>query len=210
MPRFEDLLVEALPHMRAFARSLTTDHALADDLVQEAATRALANRDSYEPGTNFRGWVFTILRNTFYSEQRRKWRKSETNDDVAMEAHADIGGQQAGLEMDDFKRAFARLPPEQREALILVGACGFEYEQAAAVIGCAPGTVKSRVSRARRDLRAMLDRDDVGSRRGTPPAGANDTMAEIERQISYAFKSSCPEPGETPPAETRRARAVAS
>ncbi|SDH21358.1 sigma-70 family RNA polymerase sigma factor [Roseospirillum parvum] len=161
MPSFDQQLIDALPHLRAFARSLTPDRALADDLAQEAATRALANRRSYRPGSNFRAWVFTILRNAFYSEHRRKWRTSEQTDEAAMLAHGEPGRQQAHLELDDFRRTFGCLPAEQREALVLVGACGFGIEQAAEVAGCAPGTVKSRVSRGRRELKARLDGDAV-------------------------------------------------
>jgi RNA polymerase sigma-70 factor (ECF subfamily) len=186
MPSFNDDLIEALPHMRAFAHSLTNDRALADDLAQEAATRALANRDSYQPGTNFRGWVFTILRNAFYSEHRRKWRKSEDGDEDAMLAHGEPSGQQARLELDDFRRAFAHLPEDQREAMVLVGGCGFEYEQAAEVMDCAPGTVKSRVSRGRRDLKAILERDQLDQpRRPTDAPAPDDSLTgEIDRQLA--------------------------
>ncbi|WP_299441991.1 sigma-70 family RNA polymerase sigma factor [uncultured Rhodospira sp.] len=188
MPSFNQELVDALPHMRAFAHSLTNDQALADDLAQEAATRALANQDSYQPGTNFRGWVFTILRNAFYSEHRRKWRKSEQADEDAMLSHGEPSGQHASLELDDFKRAFVCLPEEQREAMVLVGACGFEYEQAAEIAGCAPGTIKSRVSRGRRDVKAVLDDDTVVRPRA--PAGTptphDDLMDEIDTQLGLA------------------------
>jgi len=186
MPSFNDDLIDALPHLRAFAHSLTNDRALADDLAQEAATRALANRDSYQPGTNFRGWVFTILRNAFYSEHRRKWRKSEDGDEDAMLAHGEPSGQHARLELDDFRRAFAHLPEDQREAMVLVGGCGFEYEQAAEVMDCAPGTVKSRVSRGRRDLKAILERDQLDQPREPTDAPAPDDslMGEIDRQLA--------------------------
>ena len=194
MPSFNDDLIEALPHMRAFAHSLTNDRALADDLAQEAATRALAKRDSYQPGTNFRGWVFTILRNAFYSEHRRKWRKSEEGDEDAMIAHGEPSGQHARLELDDFRRAFAHLPADQREAMILVGGCGFEYEQAAEVMGCAAGTVKSRVSRGRRDLKAILERDALDQPRQPTDAPAPDDsmMADIDRQIAMTAKEAAP------------------
>jgi len=190
MPSFNQNLIDALPHLRAFARSLTQDRALADDLAQEAATRALANRDSFQPGTNFRGWVFTILRNAFYSEHRRKWRRSEQADDEAMLSYGEPSGQHSRLELDDFRRAFARLPEEQREALVLVGACGFDYEQAAEVAGCATGTIKSRVSRGRGEIKARLDDDALDLPRtpaGAPPAH-DSLMAEIDRQLGVAAK----------------------
>ncbi|MQX35856.1 sigma-70 family RNA polymerase sigma factor [Roseospira navarrensis] len=179
MASFNDQLIDALPHMRAFAHSLTNDRALADDIAQEAATRALANVESYQPGTNFRGWVFTILRNTFYSEHRRKWRKSEQSDEDAMLAHGEPSHQQAHMEMDDFRRAFARLPEEQREAMVLVGACGFEYEQAAEVVGCAAGTMKSRVSRGRRDVKALLEHDQLDQ-----PRAAADAAPALDKAVA--------------------------
>ncbi|MBK1666203.1 RNA polymerase subunit sigma-70 [Rhodospirillum rubrum] len=156
---FNKLLIDSLPHMRAFARSLTDDRALADDLAQEAATRALANRDSYHAGTNFRAWIFTIVRNCFYSEHRRKWRRMEKGNEDAMIRAGAPETQESGLRMEDFKRGFTLLSEEQREALVLVGACGFDYQQAAEIAGCAVGTMKSRVSRARAELRTMLDED---------------------------------------------------
>ncbi|KAA5605984.1 sigma-70 family RNA polymerase sigma factor [Roseospira marina] len=185
MSSFNQELIEALPHMRAFAHSLTNDRALADDLAQEAATRALANKDAYQAGTNFRGWVFTILRNAFYSEHRRKWRKSEQSDEEAMLAFGEPSGQHAQLELDDFKRAFAHLPHEQREAMVLVGACGFEYEQAAEIVGCAPGTIKSRVSRGRRDVKAYLDGNALTEPRGAAARSPKQRrmMAEFDRQV---------------------------
>ncbi|MBK5955767.1 RNA polymerase subunit sigma-70 [Rhodospirillum rubrum] len=156
---FNKLLIDSLPHMRALARSLTDDRALADDLAQEAATRALANRDSYHAGTNFRAWIFTIVRNCFYSEHRRKWRRMEKGNEDAMIRAGAPETQESGLRMEDFKRGFTLLSEEQREALVLVGACGFDYQQAAEIAGCAVGTMKSRVSRARAELRTMLDED---------------------------------------------------
>jgi len=188
MPSFNQNLIDVLPHLRAFAHSLTDDQALADDLAQEAATRALASRASYQPGTNFRAWVFTILRNAFYSEHRRKWRKSEQADDEALLSCGEPSRQQGILELDDFKRAFARLPAEQREAMVLVGACGFEYEQAAKVVGCAPGTIKSRVSRGRRDVKALLEADAVDLPRATKAKTPVQVrlMREIDHQIGLA------------------------
>ncbi|MBB4265918.1 sigma-70 family RNA polymerase sigma factor [Roseospira visakhapatnamensis] len=188
MSSFNQDLIDALPHMRAFAYSLTSDRALADDLAQEAATRALSNSDSFQPGTNFRAWVFTIVRNTFYSEFRRSWRRHEQADEDGMLRASEPSSQQAALELDDFRRAFACLTDEQREVLVLVGAAGFDYEQAAAIAGCATGTVKSRVSRARRELRTLLESDALsGPRR---PIGDNDgLMADIDRQLGLVAET---------------------
>jgi len=154
-----DDLIAAVPMLRAFARSLSGNRDRADDLVQETLTRALANLDKFQVGTNLHAWLVTILRNQFYSEGRKKRREVE-----------DVGGLLAGqlsvapdqlgrLEMDDFRRALQTIPDEQREALVLVGASGFSYEEAADIVGVRVGTIKSRVSRARARLEEMLEGD---------------------------------------------------
>jgi len=153
---FKNELVENLPHLRAFAHLIARNHALAEDLVQDTIVRALANRHQFKPGTNLKGWLIIILRNRFFNEMRRSSRKSE----VGMEHQGDLaavsGGQEIGVEIRDFNRAFRKLPPTQREALVLVGASGFSYEEAAEITGCPVGTMKSRVSRARAELEASL------------------------------------------------------
>ena len=111
MSSFNEQLVALLPHMRAFALSMTRDRAFADDIAQEAAARALANRDSYRPDTNFKAWVFTILRNALYSESQRHWRHKERSDEEAMLACGSGGGQEARLEMGRF-HACLRVPAE--------------------------------------------------------------------------------------------------
>jgi RNA polymerase sigma-70 factor (ECF subfamily) len=186
LPRatFNRLLTENLSHMRAFARSLTDDRAMADDLAQEAATRALSSRGSYHAGTNFRAWVFTIVRNCFYSEHRRKWRGMEKGNEEAMLRAGSPETQESGLRLEDFKRGFAMLSEEQREALVLVGACGFDYQQAAEVSGCAVGTMKSRVSRARSELRSLLDEDSLtGSRADFAAASGGDFERQMDRSL---------------------------
>jgi RNA polymerase sigma-70 factor, ECF subfamily len=152
----EQEILACLPHLRAFARSLAGDRDRADDLVQDAILRALGAADQFEPGSNFKAWIFTILRNLYFNEFRRNPSLFRPLEAADMEIHATSPAQHAGLEFDDFRRAFNKLPPEQREALVLVGADGFKYEEAAAICGCAVGTIKSRVSRARRDLQALL------------------------------------------------------
>jgi len=147
---FQDLLVEHLPHLRAFARLLARDRALADDLVQETALRALCNVDKFAPGTNMKAWLSTILRNLFYSELRSRSRAAAYAALPKPMGHA--GEQEAQITMRDFERVFHALPAVQREALSLVGASGFSYEEAAEIVGCAQGTVKSRVCRARIEL----------------------------------------------------------
>jgi len=150
-------VIEQLPHLRAFAVLLTHDRSLADDLVQEAAVRALAHADQFRPGTNFKAWITTILRNSYYNVMRRRSRVAPMSA-VAPDAEPiTSGGQEENLGLRDFERAFKRLPHSQREALLLVGASGFSYEAAAEVAGCALGTMKSRVARGRNRLARLLD-----------------------------------------------------
>ncbi|ARC90584.1 RNA polymerase sigma factor [Rhodovulum sp. MB263] len=153
-------LVTHLPAMRAFALSLTRNSATADDLVQDAIVKAWSNFDKFEPGTNLRAWLFTILRNTYYSMHRKRRREVE-DPDGALAAHLSEKPHHDGrLALEDFKVAFVKLPDEQREALILVGAEGFSYEEAAATCGCAVGTIKSRVNRARVRLAELMHLND--------------------------------------------------
>jgi len=161
------LLVEMLGDLRAFARFLTKDPVRADDLVQEGIVRGLASAHLFQPGTNFKAWIFTILRNAFYSEGRRNSRYTclPKLDEVAADADQD-----GILEMADFKRAFWQLSPDHREILILIGPSGLSYEDAAQVCNCPVGTVKSRASRARRDLLKIIEMEElVVSRRAIAP-----------------------------------------
>lgn len=163
-------VVTVMPHLRAFARFLTGNRERADDLVQDAVVRCLQAAHQFQPGTNFKAWMFTILRNLFYNEGRKNRIKIDPLDDVNAGAHAMPPDQQAGLEFDDFRRAFWLLNEEQREVLILVGASGLSYDEAAAICGVAVGTIKSRVSRARAQLAKILDDGDLGSRTGSSRA----------------------------------------
>ncbi|WP_112323565.1 RNA polymerase sigma factor [Oceanibium sediminis] len=153
-------LVEHLPAMRAFARSLTRDHSAADDLVQDTVVKAWGNMDKYKPGTNLKAWLFTILRNTFYSSIRKgKWEVEDVDD--VMAGRLSVKPEHDGrLAMEEFRDAFSTLPDDQREALILVGASGFSYEEAAQMCDCAIGTIKSRVNRGRRKLQELLKLGD--------------------------------------------------
>ena len=137
--------------------------------MQETILKAWSNLDRFERGTNMRAWLFTILRNTFYSEKRKRRREVEDVDGKYAAQLVDAANPSGAFEMRDFQSAFAKLPPEQREALTLVGGSGFSYEEAAEVCDCAVGTVKSRVARARSRLAEMLgdrdeDRDDAPGR----------------------------------------------
>ena len=155
--RFKSELVQLIPHLRAFARTLTGDPTQADDLAQDAMMKAWDARASFQLGTNMKAWTFMILRNQFYSDKRRSWRQSQLDQEAAERTLVAVDDPSAPLALDELRRALATLPEEQREALVLVGAGGFAYEEAAEICGCAVGTVKSRVSRARRALQASLD-----------------------------------------------------
>ncbi len=152
-----DELVGALPMLRAFARSLSGNRDRADDLVQETVMRALANRDKFQEGTNLHAWLVTILRNQYYSEVRKRRREVEDAEGTHASRLSTIAAQPGHLELDDFLRAMQLLPDEQREALVLIGASGFSYEEAAEICGVRVGTVKSRVSRARSRLDEILN-----------------------------------------------------
>jgi len=169
-----DDMVALVPQLNSFARSLTRDGVRAEDLVQEALMRAFNNIDRFRPGTNLKAWLFTIVRNEHYSQlRRRKFEAHGVDTDLLPEPSVppDHDGK---LELRDLNRALASLSPGQRTALILVSASGFSYEEAATICGCAVGTIKSRVARARETLLQMLD--------GTLPIPQGE--AEDERMIS--------------------------
>ena len=160
-PSVRDAMLAAVPSLRAFAISLSGNVDRADDLVQETLLRAMANIDSFEPGTNMSAWLFTILRNLFRSEYRKRRREVEGADGRHVDSLKSAPQQHSRLEFEEFRRALAKLLPHQREALILVGASGFSYEEAAAVCDCAAGTIKSRVNRARARLSKLLTIDSA-------------------------------------------------
>jgi RNA polymerase sigma-70 factor, ECF subfamily len=154
--RFADLVVPVIPDLRAFARFLARDADFADELVQETIAKALAAQTQFLPGTKLKAWLFTILRNVFYSQLRHRRRGPGF---VAAEAAAQISvppTQDAQLHFADLQRALSRLSDQQREALTLVGADGMSYQDAAAICRCSVGTLKSRVSRARAELLRLL------------------------------------------------------
>jgi RNA polymerase sigma-70 factor (ECF subfamily) len=159
-PTLRDTMLAAVPSLRAFAISLSGNVDRADDLVQETLLRALANINSFEPGTNMSAWLFTILRNLFRSEYRKRRREVEDADGSYAETLKSQPEQTGHVEFQEFRVALAKLPDDQREALILVGASGFSYEEAAEICGCAVGTIKSRVNRARTRLANLLSIDN--------------------------------------------------
>ena len=156
-----DGLIGNIPSLRAFAYSLCGNATRADDLVQETMVKAWSNRDKFRPGTNMRAWLFTILRNSYYSELRKTRNEVEDADGALTERLTDLPAHDGRLAMRDFRAALATLGDDQREALILVGASGFSYEEAAEICGVAPGTIKSRVSRARARLAELLEGGDA-------------------------------------------------
>jgi RNA polymerase sigma-70 factor, ECF subfamily len=169
-PSLREAMLAAVPSLRAFAISLSGNIDRADDLVQETLLRAIANIDSFQPGTNMSAWMFTILRNLFRSEYRKRRREVEDTDGSYAESLKSHPEQNSRLEFQEFRAALAKLPPDQREALILVGASGFSYEEAAAICECAVGTIKSRVNRARTrlaDLLAIEGAEDFGPDQST-------------------------------------------
>ncbi|MXN63639.1 RNA polymerase sigma factor [Stappia sp. GBMRC 2046] len=158
-PSFKREMLAALPNLRAFAMSLCGRQDQADDLLQDTVMKAWAKQESFTPGTNIKAWLFTILRNEFYSQMRKRGREV-CDPDGAMTANLSVHADQHGrLDLEDFKSALSKIPEDQREALILVGASGFSYEEAAEICGCAVGTIKSRVNRARKYLQETLEVD---------------------------------------------------
>ena len=167
---FKREMLPAIPALRSFARGLCGNRDLADDLAQEALLKAWAARTSFRPGTNFKAWLFTILRNHFYSQGRRASRFAAWDPDLADRILVPPPDQGVAIHFADLERGLGRLPLSQREALVLVVTHGLQYEEAADVMGCAVGTVKSRVARARVSLMRFLD----------GPASASDTGADTE------------------------------
>lgn len=150
-PSFGDALIEAIPNLRAFAHSLSGDGQLSNDLVQETLLKAWAHKESFVPDSNLKAWLFTILRNTYFTHYRKSQREELDQDHAALNASVPAT-QLTQLEFEDMRRALMRLSPDHREALLLITAEGFSYEDAARVCGCAVGTMKSRVNRARSRL----------------------------------------------------------
>jgi len=176
---FGDELITAIPGLRAFGISLTSRSDRADDLVQETLMKAWKHQHSYEPGTNIKAWLYTILRNEFYTQLRKRSREVEDADGTYSSLVAIPAEQHGHLDMADLKNALEQLPPDQREAIILVGASGFSYEEAAEICQVAVGTIKSRVNRARNRLGALLN-DDGGADSSQDPQ----TQAMVNQQPS--------------------------
>ena len=153
---FKADLLAALPELRGFAMSLTINATRADDLVQETLLKAWKNQDRFVFGTNLNAWLFTIMRNHFYSECRKAKREVEDADGAAAAQLVVLPSQEHGIELKKVWAILAKLPQTQREALLLVAGQGMTYEAAAVLLGTQTGTMKSRVSRARAFLTATL------------------------------------------------------
>ena len=158
---FKDELLAEIRNLRAFAISLSGSVTLADDLVQESLLRAWANSDKFQPRTSLRAWLFTILRNIYYSNYRKRAREVQDSDGFYARRLTVPGDQESHLDLEDFRRALTMLPVEQREVLTLIGASGLSYEEAAEVCEVGIGTIKSRLSRARAKLVEILGLEET-------------------------------------------------
>lgn len=180
---FKRELTGVIPHLRAFARGLCGRPDVADDLVQETLLKAWAAQERFEPGTSMRAWTFVILRNAYLTDMRRNRFRADYDETVAERILVAPAAQEGPMHLSDMHRALLTLPPERREALLLVGAGGFSYEEAAQICGCAVGTIKSRVGRARAALSQMIESGQI-PRRSTDDAVAHSAiMSELEDTV---------------------------
>jgi RNA polymerase sigma-70 factor, ECF subfamily len=175
---FKAELTEVIPHLRAFARSLSGDADQSDDLVQETLLKAWGARERFRKGTSMRAWTFVILRNTFYSKIRRAKFSGEYDEITAERKLSAPAPQQDALHLADVQRALLELSLDQREAIVMVGAGGLSYAEAAKIAGCAVGTMKSRVSRARAALEELLESGSLSTRRAQA-GGSSDAFDNI-------------------------------
>jgi len=195
-PEFKEQLAQVIPHLRAFGRSLSGNRDTADDLVQETLMKAWAARQRFQAGTNMRAWTFIILRNLYLSQMRRARFKGEWDDLVADRILAAPASQDKHVELGDMQRALLQLPQPQREALILVGAGGFAYEEAADICGVAVGTIKSRVARGRVALEALMSEGNLPSRREGPEHPGQTALDSIMDEVDDLSGGHNPAPDE--------------
>jgi len=193
---FKANLLQVIPYMRAFARSLTGNRDVADDLTQDALVRAWRARATFMPGTNLKAWVFTILRNQFYSDKRRSRHQTPLDDAHSDQLLSPDDEQGWAMELSYVAWALNSLPDDQREAIILAGAGGFSYEEVARICGCPVGTVKSRVARGRTKLLALLESNkmELDGQRGKAENAAKEIFEQLEALSP---------PDEAPPAKKR-------
>lgn len=193
---FREQLGMVIPHLRAFGRSLSGNRDTADDLVQETLLKAWAARQRFQAGTNMRAWTFIILRNLYLSQMRRARFKGEWDDLAADRLLAAPASQDKHVELADMQRALMHLPQPQREALILVGAGGFAYEEAAEICGVAVGTIKSRVARGRVALESLLSDGSLPSRREGPDNAGVGALDTIMGQVDALSKEASDRPSD--------------
>jgi RNA polymerase sigma-70 factor, ECF subfamily len=194
-----DEMVALMPQMHNFARSLCRDAVRAADLVQEALLRALSNVERFQPGTNLKAWLFTILRNEHYSQLRRQKFEAVGMDTSTLPEPSVLPNHDGEIELRELNDALSTLPTGQRTALLLVSASGLSYEEAAAICGCAVGTIKSRVARAREMLVELLDNSKPAPRRCAPARAAQSPRAArasralpATRHVFHSSLSSAP------------------
>lgn len=187
---FKKELINLVPQLRAFGYSLCNNKAVADDLAQEALAKAWKARESFQLGTNLRAWVFRILRNEFYSLKRRDWRSQPYDPELAEQTLVASDRPEAALELKELRHALAQLKDEQREAVILVGAGGLSYEEAAEICNCAIGTIKSRLSRGRQNLETILSSKDMLAGHSGSKDKASEAMTLIMREVVKRQKES--------------------
>lgn len=186
---FKRELVAILPHLRAFARNLAKDAERGDDIVQEAILKAWAARSRFRPGTSFKAWLFVIARNVFLSDMRRNKFHADYDPDAAERLLSTAAGQTDVIALGDLQRALYQLPLQQREALLLIGAGELSYEEAAVICGCAIGTIKSRVSRARVALEELLSGGQLDVARRNAPSSAR-AFDDLMAAVPHAAESS--------------------
>lgn len=178
---FQRDIVALIPFLRAFSRSLCGKPDIAEDMAQEALARAWRARDRFEPGTNLKAWLFTILRHEFYSHMRRAWREAQWDEVLGNCIPAPPREQESAMNLADTARALSALPERQRAAVILVGAGGHSYAAAAGICGTAVSNMKSRVARGRAALSKSLDGGKALAPRSArcAPAGFEDILAQL-------------------------------
>lgn len=177
-----------LPQLRAFARMLCNSPVDGDDLTQSTLMRAWAARDSFTPGTNLKAWLYQIARNQLASEHRRAWRSQGLDPETAERTLISVTSSDGNLELDELRRALSMLPPEQREAIVLVGAGELAYAEAALIMDVPIGTVKSRVSRARATLAGILESGDLIADDMPPSMAMDAILHEVAERTAAAFR----------------------
>lgn len=181
---FREQMVKIIPSLRSFARGLCGNRDLADDLAQDAMMRAWAAQDSFTPGTNFRAWMFMIVRNQFYTTIRKNARMTSWDPEAAERILVAPATQHHTVEVTEVAEALKKLPDEQREMILLIGAGGMSYEEAAEIAGCAIGTVKSRLARGRAALSLLINGPEEEA--GAEPTGGGASVTVRQKEAVRA------------------------